>query len=116
MGAGGRDRRYLQQALGLKKRLVCVLNKGADEDVARDFCEVVVPGLGGPGREGAPEIVTLPWIVPKPDPAATIARAASWLATQVARTPAVNMASQRKRGCSQNGLAQVNSPSSFICS
>jgi GTP-binding protein EngB required for normal cell division len=55
--------RYLRQALDLSKALTCVLNKGADAEVARDFREVVVPGLGG---EVA--VLTLPYVTPRPDP------------------------------------------------
>lgn len=55
--------RYLRQATELEKALVCVLNKGADQEVARDFREVVVPGLGGKVT-----VLTLPYVTPKPDP------------------------------------------------
>lgn len=55
--------RYLRQATELSKALVCVLNKGADAEVARDFREVVVPGLGG---EVA--VLTLPYVTPRPEP------------------------------------------------
>lgn len=55
--------RYLRQATELSKTLVCVLNKGADAEVARDFREVVVPGLGGEVT-----VLTLPYVAPKPDP------------------------------------------------
>lgn len=55
--------RYLRQATELEKSLVCVLNKGADAEVARDFREVVVPGLGG-----TVTVITLPYVTPKPDP------------------------------------------------
>lgn len=55
--------RYLRQATELSKALVCVLNKGADADVARDFREVVVPGLGGDVT-----VLTLPYVAPRPDP------------------------------------------------
>lgn len=54
---------YLRQACELLKGLTCVLNKGADDDVARDFAQVVLPSLG---REV--EILTLPFIPEGPDP------------------------------------------------
>src|SRR5262249_33916740 len=38
----------------------------------------------------------------------------STLAWKFARTPALNIASQRRSGCSQNGLDQVNAPFSTI--
>jgi len=57
--------RYLRQASELQKGLVCVLNKGADADVERDFRDVVVPGLEA--RE--PSILTVPYVTPKPEPA-----------------------------------------------
>ncbi len=49
-----------------------------------------------------------------PRRAGTMRRAASWLATSAARTPAVIIASQRQRGCSHNGAGQVKRPSSSI--
>jgi hypothetical protein len=49
-----------------------------------------------------------------PRRAGTMRRAASWLATSAARTPAVIIASQRQRGCSHNGAGQVKRPSSTI--
>ena len=55
---------YLRQASQLDKALICVLNKGADEEVARDFREVVVPELSGEAL-----VLTLPYVTPKPDPA-----------------------------------------------
>jgi hypothetical protein len=58
--------RYLKQATELSKALLCVLNKGADEEVARDFREVVVPGLGG-----EVSVITLPYVTPRPDPRTT---------------------------------------------
>ena len=39
---------------------------GADEAVAADFSEVVVPSLGGEVR-----VLTLPYVTPKPDPKTT---------------------------------------------
>lgn len=56
--------RYLKRAVELQKHLVCVLNKGADADVARDFQEVVVPSLGGDVAT-----LTLPYVSDGPDPA-----------------------------------------------
>lgn len=56
--------RYLRQATELSKALVCVLNKGADAEVARDFREVVVPGLGGQVA-----VLALPYVTPRPEPA-----------------------------------------------
>lgn len=56
--------RYLRHAARLQKGLVAVLNKGADQEVARDFKEVVVPGLAA---ETA--VLLLPW-VQRPDPSA----------------------------------------------
>src|SRR5258708_21840471 len=50
----------------------------------------------------------------RPPCAGTIRRAACWLATRAARTPDVTMASHRQVGCSQNGAAHVNRPSSTI--
>lgn len=55
--------RYLRQACELLKTLTCVLNKGADEEVARDFSEVVVPSLGQEVH-----VLNLPFVTPKPDP------------------------------------------------
>jgi hypothetical protein len=55
---------YLAQAAELSKALTCVLNKGADEAVAKDFAEGVLPQLKTDVR-----VVTLPYITPKPDPA-----------------------------------------------
>ena len=45
-----------------------------------------------------------------------IIRAAKAEDVYAARTPESNMASQRQRGCSQNGLSQVNWLSCTICS
>ena len=56
--------RYLKRAVELQKHLLCVLNKGADADVERDFLQVVVPGLGG--EVGT---LTLPYVSTGPDPA-----------------------------------------------
>jgi hypothetical protein len=55
---------YLTMAAELSKSLTCVLNKGADEAVARDFEEVVVPQL----KAGA-TVLTLPYESDGPDPA-----------------------------------------------
>lgn len=54
--------RYLKQAGELERALVCLLNKGADAEVARDFKEGVVPQVGGDVR-----VLTLPY-VNRPDP------------------------------------------------
>jgi len=53
---------YLEQAAALGKALTCVLNKGADEEVAADFREMVVGGLTGEAT-----VLTLPYI-PQPAP------------------------------------------------
>ena len=55
--------RYLRRAARLMKSIVAVLNKGADEEVARDFSQVVVPSL----RADVP-VLLLPY-VPRPEPA-----------------------------------------------
>ncbi len=57
--------RFLRQAAELKRTLVCVLNKGADEEVARDFREGVIAGLGAEAT-----VLTLPYVGTKPDPRA----------------------------------------------
>lgn len=54
---------YLRQALELGRQPVCVLNKGGDEEVARDFREVVVPGLSE-----RLTVLCLPYVAPRPDP------------------------------------------------
>lgn len=54
--------RYLRQASDLERAMVCVLNKGADAEVARDFKEGVVPGVGGDVT-----VMTLPYVA-KPGP------------------------------------------------
>jgi hypothetical protein len=54
---------YMRQAVELRKRLTCVLNKGAEAPVASDVREVLLPGLGGESH-----FLELPY-TPNPDPA-----------------------------------------------
>lgn len=82
---------YLRQAVELGKALVCVLNKGADEEVARDFREVVVPGLEGEDVV----VLTLPYVTPKPDPATEAPFRAQLRAA--ALQPPAGWAAQRER-------------------
>ncbi|RMG15286.1 MAG: hypothetical protein D6731_08605 [Planctomycetota bacterium] len=55
---------YLRAVVRLGKRLTCVLNKGADEEVARDFRERVLPSLEHEAR-----LLRLPYVAEGPDPA-----------------------------------------------
>lgn len=57
---------YLREAAGYEKRIVCVLNKGAGEDVARDFDRVVGPAIG-PRRAIVVHVPYLPAPTPELD-------------------------------------------------
>jgi hypothetical protein len=54
---------YLRQVAELGKQLTCVLNKGADEEVAADFSRSVVDALGVKAT-----VLTLPYVATGPDP------------------------------------------------
>ncbi|MGE0709745.1 MAG: GTPase [Planctomycetota bacterium] len=61
---------YMRQAVRLAKGLLCVLNKGADPEVARDLREGILPELAPEAPRGGepPGLLELPY-TPRPDPA-----------------------------------------------